>query len=184
MTTNKTNEPLPVLVFLGDGGVGKTSLIIRYKRNTFVENYDPTLAENHNASIKLDDKTIDVSIADTAGQDEYKSLRDHYIDKGDVFIIVFSLTEMRTLTKAKETLIEIKMMKEENFKLILVGNKCDIPNRQIAYDDGSALAKEFNGIFIEASAKKDVNVELIFKTAANLLVNENIEEANCTCLLI
>lgn len=172
----------PQLVVLGDGGVGKTSIILRYTRNQFSETYEPTLEDNYHASVMLDSGPFEMDIADTAGQDDYKSLRDRYMSTGDIFLIVYSVTEPRTLTTAKEMLNQIKVIKEDNFKFLLAGNKCDIPNRQVTFDDGYAVAEEFGGHFLETSAKKVINIDEAFKEIAHMLKkDDNSADVGCNC---
>ena len=170
---------IPQLVVVGDGGVGKTSLIIRYTRNSFTENYEPTLEDNYKATIDLGDQKVEVEIADTAGQDEYKSLRDRYVDQGKVFLVVYSIADSRTLSTAKEILNDIKTLKESDFKFVLVGNKSDVTNRNVPFDDGKAVAKEFGGAFFETSAKKDINVTETFKEIGKLLIGGDEKDGGC-----
>lgn len=162
-----------VLVVLGDGGVGKTSIILRYTRNQFSETYEPTLEDNTKATIVYNDKKINIDIADTAGQDDYQSLRSRYMDVGDVFLVVYSVAEPRTLLTAKERLSEIKVLKEnKKFKFILVGNKCDIQQRAVPAEDGQGVASQFDGMFLETSAKTNVNIQETFQAIAQMLVGE------------
>ena len=171
----------PTLVVVGDGGVGKTSVIIRYTKDKFTENYEPTLEDNYKAQIQTaDGKTLDIEIADTAGQDDYQSLRDKYIETGDVFLVVYSVAEQRTLQKAKEILNSIKAIKN-TFKFILIGNKVDVPNRSVTFEDGKSLATELNGKFLETSAKTGTNVKAAFQEIGSLLQTENKQSEGGCC---
>ena len=172
----------PQLVVLGDGGVGKTSIILRYTRNQFSEQYEPTLEDNYKATIELQNgQKLDIDIADTAGQDDYKSLRDRYMDVGNAFLIVYSVTDARTLNTAKERLSEIKTLKENNFKFLLVGNKCDMPSRNVTFDDGKKVAEEFGGKFMETSAKKVININEAFQEIGMLLNQTEQVSGGCAC---
>ena len=164
----------PSLVVLGDGGVGKTSLIVRYTRNQFSEAYEPTLEDNYEASIEMPDKSkLEIQIADTAGQDDYKSLRDKYLELGDVFFIVFSLTDQRSLQTAREMLNDIKTIKEGKLKFVLLGNKSDLQNRVVTFDDGKKVADDFKGKYLETSAKNNTNVTEAFQEAGLLLTQND-----------
>ena len=177
-----SGNPNPILVVVGDGGVGKTSIIIRYTRNQFTENYEPTLEDNYKAQIDLaDGKKLEIDVADTAGQDDYKSLRDRYIDTGDIFLVVYSVAESRTLHTAQERLEEIKTIKGENFKFILCGNKSDIPNRNVTFEDGKNLASQYHGAFLETSAKKGTNITEAFQEIGNLLTKSNQKAEGGCC---
>ena len=174
----------PTLVVLGDGGVGKTSIIVRYTRNQFSDAYEPTLEDNYKATVELPDKTkLEIDIADTAGQDDYKSLRDQYISEGSAFLVVYSVTNPNSLNIVKEMLSEIKTLKDNKFKFVLLGNKCDL-ERSVPYDDGKRVADEFGGKFLETSAKKVINITEAFQEVAMMLTQSEKAEGGCGCLLI
>lgn len=180
-----TDKKEHVLVVLGDGGVGKTSIILRYTRNQFSETYEPTLEDNHKATVMYNDQKINLDIADTAGQDDYQSLRSRYMDVGDAFLVVYSVAEPRTLLTAKERLSEIKLLKENNkFKFILVGNKCDIQQRAVPAEDGQGVADQFEGKFLETSAKTNVNIQECFQMIAQMLVGEPEKSEGGCCSIV
>eukprot|EP00124_Ichthyophonus_hoferi_P002599 Ihof_evm4s183 gene=Ihof_evmTU4s183 len=93
-----TMEPEPVLdnakppehsiniVMLGDGGVGKSCLILQYIYKTFVEQYEPTKADTFELATSIDQQDVNIEIQDTAGQEQSSSVGDHNIKKGDGFI--------------------------------------------------------------------------------------------------
>ena len=171
-----------MLVVVGDGGVGKTSIIIRYTRDQFTENYEPTLEDNYTATIETSDgKKTEIEIADTAGQDDYKSLRDRYLDSGDIFLVVYSVTDQRTLSAAEDRIKEIQSMKGENIKFVLAGNKCDLTNRVIPFDDGKNLANKYHGVFLETSAKTKTNINEVFQEIAHLLNNDTKKSEGGCC---
>lgn len=161
----------PKLVVVGDGGVGKTSIILRYTRDQFSPGYEPTLADNYSTNIVLDDETsIQVDIADTAGQEDYKALRDKFMAEGDVFLVVYSITESRSLEMAENLLEQIACLNESKFKFVLAGNKCDLDSqRQVLQADAQALAEKHGGIFIETSAKDKIGIQEAFKEIGRML---------------
>ncbi|OHT12705.1 small GTP-binding protein [Tritrichomonas foetus] len=176
----------PKLVVVGDGGVGKTSIVVRYTRDQFTQEYEPTLAENYTTRIQVDDDTvIEIEIADTAGQDDFKALRDKFMAEGDVFLVVYSITDSRSLQMADTLLEQISILHEnERFKFILAGNKCDLEDqRQVSKLDGKALTDKYHGRFLETSAKSGINVKETFVEIGKLLVEKNEkQEGNC-CLI-
>ena len=161
----------PKLVVVGDGGVGKTSIIIRYTRDQFSPGYEPTLADNYSANIDLDDgTTLQVDIADTAGQEDYSALRDKFMAEGDVFLVVYSITESRSLEMAETLLEQIACLNDTKFKFVLAGNKCDLEGqRQVVQADAKALADKHGGTFIETSAKDKIGIQEAFKEIGRLL---------------
>lgn len=171
-----------MLVIIGDGGVGKTSIVVRYIRDKFTLGYEPTLENNYEADIKLPDgNVVKVSIADTAGQEEYKSLRDNYMSQGDAFIIVYSIVELSSLKMTEQLLEQITILKENDpFKFILLGNKCDLADqRQVPTQEGQALADKYKGLFLETSAMTKVGIEEAFQKIGALLIKNDEKHGGC-----
>lgn len=162
----------PKLVVVGDGGVGKTSIIVRYTRDNFNEGYEPTLEDHYQANITCEDGTIlQLEIADTAGQEDYKALRDKFMSEGDAFLVVYSIIDSRSLQMAESLLEQIQLLKEnEPFKFVLCGNKCDMEaQRQVPKPDGKNLADKYQGVFLETSALSKQNINEAFQQIGKLL---------------
>ena len=179
-----SSNAVPQLVITGDGGVGKTSLVVRYTSNKFEEGYIPTLADHFDLDVKMDDGThYKFDLEDTAGQDDFATLRDQFLESGDIFIIVYSVDSPASLRKADNLLGSISDLKNgKSFKFILVGNKIDIQNKSVAYDDAKFVADKYGGDLIECSAQANINVEECFRRIAKKWYEEDQEstDANCT----
>lgn len=175
----------PKLVVVGDGGVGKTSIIVRYTRGQFSEGYEPTLEDNYQANINFPDgTTLQIEIADTAGQEDYKALRDKFMAEGDAFLVVYSITDSRSLQMADTLLEQIKLLRDEDgsFKFILAGNKCDMePQRQVSKADGKALADKYGGKFMETSALSQINISEAFQALGKLLQSNDANKSDGGC---
>jgi len=157
ITADKTYK----LVMLGDGGVGKTAMTIRFVNDRFVTEYDPTVEDAYKKEHQIDGKEITVEIIDTAGQEEYTSgLQDKFIRGGEGFILVYSITSRTSLNRVKEIRNKIAWTKDsEDVAIILVGNKSDlVKERQVPTQEGKELAQEFGCPFLETSAKTGENV--------------------------
>ncbi|KAF1820562.1 ras-domain-containing protein [Dissoconium aciculare CBS 342.82] len=174
------------LVVLGDGGVGKTALTIQLCLNHFVETYDPTIEDSYRKQVQIDGQSCMLEVLDTAGQEEYTALRDQWIRDGEGFILVYSISSRASFTRIQRFHHQIQRAKESasagsptfpgsplsqtmgnsNFgpaPVMLVGNKCDrVTEREVSTQEGSALAKQLNCEFVEASAKNCVNVDKAF----------------------
>lgn len=158
------------LAILGDGGVGKTALTVRMCLNLFVETYDPTIEDSYRKRIEIDGQQATLEVLDTAGLEEYSSLRDQWILDGDGFILIYSTTERSSFTRIESYYREIMRIKDdEPFSAILIGNKIDESDkRQVSHAEGQKLAKSLNIPFFETSAKLNINVESAFFMAARL----------------
>jgi len=154
------------IVVLGDGGVGKSCLTIQFTQNHFIREYDPTIENSYRKQITVDDEPCTLDILDTAGQDEYAVMRDQYINSGEGFILVYSIisrSSYSSMSEFRQKILEVKDVEEE-YPMIMVGNKCDLDNeRLVSTEEAKELAQKWKIQFFEASAKSRINVEESFK---------------------
>ncbi|UJR22544.1 hypothetical protein I4U23_025593 [Adineta vaga] len=152
------------VVVLGPGGVGKSALTVQFCHSKFVEKYDPTIEDFYRKEIQVDTEPAYLEILDTAGTEQFASMRDLYIKNGRGFLVVFSLTSWQSFLDVRlvrEQIIRVKGT--ENVPLCLVGNKCDASlHRQVTPNDALILAQTWNCPYIETSAKLAINVNDIF----------------------
>jgi len=156
----------------GSGGVGKSAITIRFIQGNFVAKYDPTIEDSYRKATTVDNKACMLAIMDTAGQEEYSSLRDQYLNTGEGFVLVYSVTSLNSFEYINSLHKSITRLKEQPHELpmVLVGNKCDLlDNRVVKIEDGEELAKRNNWGFVESSAKNDINIEKIFHTLVRLI---------------
>ena len=117
------------LVVVGAGGVGKSTLTIHFIQNHFVAEYDPTIEDSYRQQVVIDGETCVLEILDTAGQDEYSAMSDQYLRTGEGFMCVFAINDSKSFD-AMETYI-IRVKESEHVPMILVGNKIDLPTREV-----------------------------------------------------
>src|SRR5215469_9428932 len=94
------------VVVLGSGGVGKSALTVKFVSGSFMEKYDPTIEDFYRKEIEVDGSPSVLEILDTAGTEQFASMRDLYIRNGQGFIVVYSITSLQTF-------YDIKMMREQ-----------------------------------------------------------------------
>ena len=94
------------VVVLGSGGVGKSALTVQFVSGKFIEKYDPTVEDFYRKEIEVDDCPSVLEILDTAGTEQFASMRDLYIKNGQGFIVCYSITNNQTFE-------DIKNMKEQ-----------------------------------------------------------------------
>ncbi|KAJ1735747.1 Ras GTPase [Coemansia biformis] len=151
------------VVMLGSGGVGKSMLTTKYMNGNFSDEYDPTIEDSYRKQCTVDHLTCILEILDTAGQEEYAAMRDYQIRGGDCFVVVYSVADMQTLHEAETILKLIFRIKEtENVPIVLVGNKCDLVEREVTTKEGTELARRARSGFYEASARENIRVEDVF----------------------
>jgi small GTP-binding protein len=155
---------------VGDGGVGKTSMVLRYTEDTFKENYIMTIGSNFSTkSVEFEEYphyTIKLQIWDLAGQKHFSFVRPPFYRGAAGIIYVFDLTRRNSfanLPNWKDEVEKVVGLKPN----VLVGNKLDLANqgnREIGKQDGLALKQELNSVaYFETSAKEGVKVEDVFK---------------------
>lgn len=176
------------VVVLGSGGVGKSALTVQFVSGCFMEKYDPTIEDFYRKEIEVDASPCVLEILDTAGTEQFASMRDLYIKNGQGFVVVYSLTNHQTFQ-------DIKLMKElitrvkgsERVPILLVGNKLDLEHqREVAEAEGRALAQMWSCPFVEASAKSRTNVNEMFAEIVrqmNFSPDEN-KKPYCCCTVL
>ena len=115
------------VMVVGDSGVGKTSLLISYTTNSFPGDYVPTVFDNYNTNVAIDDKTIALGLWDTAGSSEYDQLRPLSYPGTDIFLVCFSLVDPDSLTHVRTKWIpEIRAhMEGAKPAILILGTKLD-----------------------------------------------------------
>eukprot|EP00697_Spironema_sp_BW2_P014321 gnl/Spiro4/4736_TR2367_c0_g1_i1.p2 gnl/Spiro4/4736_TR2367_c0_g1~~gnl/Spiro4/4736_TR2367_c0_g1_i1.p2 ORF type:complete len:188 (+),score=71.12 gnl/Spiro4/4736_TR2367_c0_g1_i1:98-661(+) len=148
-------------VILGGGAVGKSALSIQFVHNRFEADYDPTIEDCYRTQCTVDNETVLMEIVDTAGQEEFRALRDQYIRSGLGFLLVFSITSRHSFDEIpsfRENIIRVKG--ESDVPMVIMGNKCDLASeRQVSYNEFKDLATSYDCPFFECSAKDRFNVQ-------------------------
>eukprot|EP00759_Apiculatamorpha_spiralis_P007561 PhF_6_TR14749/c0_g1_i1/m.23161/K04353/RAP1A; Ras-related protein Rap-1A len=143
------------IVVLGAGGVGKSCLCIQFIQGHFVKKYDPTVEDSYRKQIDVDGTPHMIEVLDTAGQDQYASMRETYMKSGNGFVIVYSIADPSTLQSAikiHDQLLKVRASQPDT-PCILLGNKADLLHeRQVDATEGEALAKSWGCDFCETSA--------------------------------
>jgi len=151
-------------VVVGGGGVGKSSVTIQFMHNMFDHDYDPTIEDLYQKQVVVDDEVAYLDILDTAGQEEYFAMREHYMSSGEGFLIVYSITSRGSFEEIFDFQRQILRVKDaERVPMVLIANKSDLEyERQVGMNEGREVARQFGCPFFEASAKLRMNVDEAF----------------------
>jgi len=161
------------LLLIGDSGVGKSCLLLRFADHTYTESYISTIGVDFKIrTIDLDGKTIKLQIWDTAGQERFRTITSSYYRGAHGIIVVYDVTDSDSFNNVKQWLNEIDRYASENVNKLLVGNKCDLVNKKaVDYETAKAFADKLDIPFLETSAKTATNVEKAFLTMAAEIKN-------------
>jgi Ras-related protein Rab-1A len=152
------------LVLIGDSGVGKSCLLLRFADDTYSDSFISTIGVDFKINtIELEGKTIKLQIWDTAGQERFRTITSSYYRGAQGIIVVFDLTVRESYEHIANWLEEIERYAGKEVSILLVGNKCDLVNkRQIDEKVAREFAKDRGYDYIETSAKSAENVRKAF----------------------
>jgi small GTP-binding protein len=161
------------VVVLGSGGVGKSALTLKFVQGIFVTKYDPTVEDSYTTTTDYQGQTYRLEILDTAGTEQFSSMRDLYMRNGQGFVLVYSLIATSTFNEIVEMEEQVRRVKDSQpIGIVLAGNKLDMePHRQVATEDGMNLAKKYGAAFHETSAKTGTNVSNVFLSLLDQMIN-------------
>jgi small GTP-binding protein len=156
MEYNRKEKPLNIVI-LGAGAVGKSAITIRMTQDIWQCDYNPTIEDNYGVTMEIDGQQESLDILDTAGQEQFAALRDHWIREAKGILLVYTICSKRTLDHCGflyKKITRQKIAAEETVAIVLVGNKCDLPasEREVTYDEGKSVADSWDVPFLETSA--------------------------------
>ena len=168
------------LLIIGESGVGKTCLLLRFTDDSFTANHLTTIGIDFKIKIiTLENKLIKLQIWDTAGQERFRTITKTYYKGAHGIILTYDVTDSYSFKNLHNWIKQIEANAQTNVCKVLIGNKCDKPDRKVTEDEGRKLAEEFNMSFFETSAKTNQNVNEVFNflTAEILKTNAGKTQA-------
>jgi len=160
------------LVLIGDSGVGKSCLLLRFADDNFTDSYISTIGVDFRfRTITIDKKTVKLQIWDTAGQERFRTITSAYYRGADGIIMVYDVTSAESFDHVEEWLSEVDRYANENTAKLLIGNKADlIDEKQVSEETAQKFADKLGIPFLETSAKTATNVDQAFLTMAKELI--------------
>jgi len=156
------------LLLIGDSGVGKSCLLLRFADDTYTESYISTIGVDFKIrTIELEGKTVKLQIWDTAGQERFRTITSSYYRGAHGIIVVYDVTDADTFSNIRQWLQEIDRYACEGVNKLIVGNKSDLEGKKaVEYQSAKEFSDQLGIPFLETSAKNATNVEQAFLTMA------------------
>lgn len=168
------------LLLIGDSGVGKSSLLIKFADDKFSPHISQTIGMDFKVKmLTLGGKRVKLQIWDTAGQERFHTITQQYYRNAMGIILVYDVTNEESFTNIRRWAAQIAAHGAEGADRMLIGNKADLPQRVVDAARGQALAREYGIPFMETSAKEGTNIEEAFVALADavrcrLQTNESV----------
>ena len=176
-SSSENSIPLKIAV-LGQSMVGKSALTFRFINNKFPTEHDTTIEDSYSIPAKIDGTQCILEILDTAGQDDYQTMIDTWINSADGFILVYSIDSKESFESTKIRYERILKLKTGvKVSIILAGNKCDLEERrQVNREEVENFCYTNKIKFLETSALKTINVKELFLYVARGLLQIQFPE--------
>ena len=159
-------------LIIGNSGVGKSCLLIRFTDDKFEEGYVTTIGVDFKIkTLEIEGKSVKLQIWDTAGQERFRNIVSSYYKGAHGIMMVYDITDLESFRYLDSWIKEIEKNASKNVYKILVGNKSDLENRKITFEKGKEFANLHGMKFFETSAKENKNVEEAFKEMTKDIIN-------------
>jgi len=146
------------IVLLGDLGVGKTALAVRFVTRRYLHEYDPSLERTYEKTMSCDDEQVMVRLWDTVNKNW-----ENYLDQVDGFIMLYSITSSQSAVNAQNTVNSIRSSRNSSMKtipILLTGNKSELESaRKVPKEEMAQFAIDHNVDFKECSIACTMNID-------------------------
>uniref|UniRef100_A0A3B4UCB4 small monomeric GTPase n=1 Tax=Seriola dumerili TaxID=41447 RepID=A0A3B4UCB4_SERDU len=162
------------VMLVGDSGVGKTCLLVRFKDGAFLAgSFISTVGiDFRNKVLNIDGVKVKLQIWDTAGQERFRSVTHAYYRDAHALLLLYDVTNKTSFDNIQAWLTEIHEYAQQDVVLMLLGNKARSPTKTVI----DFTLQEFGVPFMETSARSGLNVELAFTAVAKELKHRSMKD--------
>ncbi|XP_046841396.1 ras-related protein Rab-30-like isoform X1 [Xenia sp. Carnegie-2017] len=173
------------IAFVGNAGVGKTSLMMRYTQESYRERRSTLGICNYTKILRVDDEpNVKLEIWDTAGQERYRTITQSYYRDANGLILTYDITQLESLACLRDWIEDVRRYANKSIRMILVGTKLDVAERQreVTEEQARKFASHYPDIVdvVETSSKNNTNVDMVFIKLCQALKEEHDVNATGT----
>lgn len=174
---SRSYDMIMKLLLVGDSGVGKSCLLLRFVEDKFKTSFVTTIGIDFKIrTIESKGKKIKLQVWDTAGQERFRTITTAYYRGAMGIVLIYDVTDARSFENVENWFQTVTQHSNEDAQIFLVGNKCDdSEGRQVSTEQGQELAAKLNIPFLEASAKSNTNVDAIFYELAGIIQDKHVD---------
>jgi len=160
------------LLLIGDSGVGKTCLLLRYADDTYAEGHSATIGVDFKVkSLNVGPSRVRLQLWDTAGQERFRTITSSYYRRAQGIAAVYDVTDRPSFEHVRPWLQEIEKYAAGGLSTLIIGNKADLTSKRVvSQEEGAALAESLGISFVETSARNASNVESAFQALVEQLL--------------
>jgi len=167
------------ILLVGESGVGKSCLLLRYADDSFTDAFISTIGVDFKIkTVTINDKTVKLQIWDTAGQERFRTITTTYYRGAHGVILAYDITDRVSFSRLPNWLAEIQRFAKEDVVILLVGTKLDLAEkREVSTQEGKDFAAKHNMQFLEASSKSKMGVDEAFSTLGTTIISKQSRAA-------
>ena len=165
MKGNAEYDYLFKILLLGESGVGKTSLLLRYVDDTYTDSCISTIGVDFKIrTIVIAGRKVKLQVWDIAGQGRFRTVPGSCYRNCHGAFVVYDVTDEQSFRNVKQWLQELERYPFENINKMMIGNKCDAEGKVVDHMTAKEFADGLSITLFETSAKNSINVEDAFAT--------------------